>query len=126
MRIYATICLIGIIIGAAISGSAAWWIQGTRIGQLQANVETLKGQLTTCQDANTSNANTINKLKNEVKNANGICESRLKTKEGLVKRLQEIDNLKQREKDETGNNVDTDPLLGELNRMFAGEADRKN
>ncbi len=126
MRTYAIMCAIGIVIGAAIGGGAAWWAQGVRISYLQANVETLTGQLSACQDANISNANTIDKLKVEAKNASGICDSRLKTRDGLIKRLQEIDNLKRGEKDETGNNVATDPLLGELNRMFAGKADRKN
>jgi hypothetical protein len=118
--------ILKITVFVAIGFAVAWWIQGVRIGHLQANVETLTTQLSACQEANTSNEKTIGELKKEIKNANGICNSRLKTKEGLIKRLQEIDNLKQGKTDETGGNANTDPLLGELNRMFAGEADRKN
>jgi hypothetical protein len=121
------IYLVILIIGIAIGGSVAWWVQGVRIGHLQANVETLTGQLKACQEANVSNQVTIGELTAEVRNANGICDTRLKTKDALVKRLQEIDNMKQGEKDETGKTVDdADPLSGELNRMFAPEPDRKN
>ncbi len=126
MKIYAIICAIGIAIGAAIGGGAAWWVQGVRIGHLQANIETLTAQLKSCQDANLTGQVTIGDLNAEIRNANGICDTRLKTKEDLVKRLQEIDNLEQGKKDEKGSNANTDPLLGELNRMFTAEADRKN
>jgi hypothetical protein len=128
VKAYAIIIAIGIAIGAAIGGGAAWRIQGVRIGHLQANVETLTTQLSACQGANAENIKTIDGLQIEVANANGICDSRLKTKEGLVKRLQEIDNLKPRaSKNEAGNPTDAaDPLLGELNGMFTGAADRIN
>lgn len=124
MKAYAIICAVGIAIGAW----TAWWIQGVRVGHLQANIETLTTQLSGCQGANAENIRTIDGLQIEVANANGICDSRLKTKEGLVKRLQEIDNLKPRaSKNEAGNPTDAaDPLLGELNGMFTGAADRKN
>jgi hypothetical protein len=128
VKVYAIFIAIGIAIGA----SAAWWIQGVRIGHLEMAVETLTTQLKDCQDANVTDQATIGEMIAEARSAAGMCDNRLKTKEGLVKRLEEIDNLKPRAiKNEKGNPADAaDPLLSELNGMFSvnrtGAADRKN
>jgi hypothetical protein len=116
------------IAGMAAGASVAWKIQGMRIDNLQSDKAILEGQVSECQNANTANANTIDRLKTDADTARGLCESRLKVKESLVERIKEIDNIKpQVPKNETsGAPDDSDPLLGELNGMFTGKADRKN
>jgi len=79
---------------------------------------TAKKDLTTCQEANEKNNETIDALKKEVKNTSASADKRLQAKDELVRRLQEIDSLAV-EKDEKKNSaIGADPLLDRLNGMF--------
>ena len=114
--------------GMALGGSVAWKIQGLRIDQLKNDKATLERQVSECQSANTTDATTIERMKTDAEAAKGICESRLKVKESLVERIKEIDDIKPQvpKNEKSGAFDDSDPLLGELNGMFTGKADRKN
>ncbi len=114
------------LIGAVIGGCAAWWFQGVRADHLQSELMIKKNEISICQDANRTNDTTIRKLKAEVKQANALCESRLKSNAQLLKRLRDIDNLKTSGAQNEKGALDSDPLLRELNGMFPIEADHKN
>lgn len=128
LTLQAKLIIAGILvfIGIIIGGSAAWYIQGSRVKSLQADLEKMKADLGKCTDANTSNKKTIDELRADAKTAKELCSDRLKVKERLFQKLQKIDSIKTVKTNEKSTANTADPLLAELNSMFVNSADRKN
>lgn len=105
--------LVGLIVGAIISGLGTWWIAGQKIAKLQT-------ELRVAIDANEVNTQTIKMQKEEIEKATKSCSSRIAIKDTLIKRLMVIDNLGG-EYEET-NFIDSDnpgdAILGMLGRMW--------
>lgn len=95
----------------------AWQIQGIKINRLKAEGLRLKAELKQCVSANESAQKTISSLQSEIKKANKLCKARLDIKEKVIKRIQEIDTLKEQEGENNEKNTG-DPILFKLNRMF--------
>lgn len=125
----------------AVGFGSAWFIQGVRVEYAKSKISNLKSQIAVCLDVNKTNQETIGKLKDEAARANSLCSSRLSIKDGVMKRIRDIDNLKAsplrgsaeaaghlksaRCNKEEGNDekkIDAaadDPVLFELNCMFS-------
>jgi hypothetical protein len=103
------------IVIAVVCSFTVFKIQGYRIDKVKA-------QLTICQSVNSTNQDTIKKLSTEVSNIDSLCKNRLATKDSTIKRLHEIDSIKQ--KGDSGNVQNSnqysgnDLMLVELNRMW--------
>ena len=114
------------LVGLAVGGYAAWWVQDVRIDRLQAELAAKDRDISVCREAIKSAETTIQKIKADVTRANSICASRLKGNAELLKRLRDIDSLDESEAQNEKGDPDNTPLLRELNRMFAGEAGSKD
>jgi len=122
------------LVGSLIGGGAAWKIQAVRIGALEVETQRLKQENGACALANGDNVASIEKLKGEIAQAGKLCGARLKARNDLATRLQQIDAIKTPEvRDETGTTQDdgngpaADPLLIELNGMWGNDkADCQN
>ncbi len=101
---------------------AAWQIQGIRVEKLKLEASRLQADVAVCQEANKTNQGAIKRLGTEVKSAHAMCSSRIKTKDSLIARLKNIDELEiktqETMKDEKSITAVDDPILHELNRMF--------
>lgn len=96
-------------------------VQKGKVERLKADVAQLEGNLKECQQVNVTNIEATTALKEDVKKANRSCASRVAAKDALIKKLQEIDNLKPTggttsEKDSSVTNPD--PILDRLNKLF--------
>lgn len=95
--------------------TSAWWIQGKRVDGIKAENVKLK-------DANVSNMETITSLNEEVAKIGKTCETRLRSKDAVIKRLKDIDNLTSKPKSTGDKNEKTsdtgDPLRDALCGMF--------
>jgi hypothetical protein len=83
-----------LIVFALIAAGFYAQIQGIRVEKIKIEVSRLQADIAACQDANKSNQKTITSLISEIENSQSLCNSRLGTKDKVIKRLQKIDSLK--------------------------------
>ena len=103
-----------------------WRVQDARVGAARNDTARTEAQLAECQAVNQSYVDAIAGLKAEVSAANAGCQKRLAARAALVSKLEKIDGLKAVEvKSEKVSPAPAgDALLGALNRVYPGEADR--
>lgn len=106
--------IIPFIIGGILVGGAVWKIRGYEVGKL-------KGELSNCMVANAENTKTITALQAEIAKGNKTCEQRLKSKQGAINRLREIDDLKGASDGKKVGTDSNDPVLNQLRGMFGNK-----
>lgn len=103
-----------LLVGLAVGAGAAWKIRGYEVGKL-------KGEVSIYKDANAENTRTITALQAEIAKGNKACEQRLKSKDGTLKRLREIDDLKGAGNGQKVGTDSDDPILNQLRGMFGNK-----
>ena len=103
-----------------------WRVQDARVGAARNDTARVEAQLLECQNVNQAYVDAIAGLKAEVSAANAGCQKRLAARAALVSKLEKIDGLKAVEvKSEKVQPAPVgDALLGALNRVYPGKADR--
>lgn len=103
------------IVGGLIFGGAAWKYKDTQLDACRKDNKVCLTEKEVCMSANAENVAMIDALKAEIAKGNRSCESRLKSKDAVIKRLKIIDDLALENKNEVD---DSDPIMSELNRMW--------
>ncbi|MEN6317253.1 MAG: hypothetical protein ABFD82_00645 [Syntrophaceae bacterium] len=106
--------IIPFIIGGILVGGTVWKIHKYKVGKLE-------GQVSICKDANAENTKTITALQAEIAKGNKTCEQRLKSKQGAINRLREIDDLKGASDGKKVGTDSNDPVLNQLRGMFGNK-----
>lgn len=78
-------------------------------------IKKLDIEIATCQDVNAKNKLTTEKLHDDIKNGNKLCEERLQVQNNTIRKLKQIDEIKKEIKNENSTEY---PLLNALNSMF--------
>lgn len=92
----------------AIGFGIAWSWQGARL-------DAVKTEMKVCVQANKETLTTIAELKKQAENFNKSCEARLKSKDTLIKKLKQIENMGKKDEKVPDS---PDDILNALNGMW--------
>lgn len=100
-------------IGIGIGGYITHKIDLMPLNATKQRLEATQSQLGQYQEANTKLDSTVRELRKELTSLNSVCSKRLKTKDEVIKKIQEIERIP-----DEAINSDNDPILRDLNRMY--------
>ena len=107
--------------------AATYWMQDMRIRAAQAQVAQRAAELSACQEAVKTDAETITELKKDMKAVQKLYEDLAASKAKTVTRIRTIQNARGAcDTPQRASAGGGDELLALLNGMFSANADRKN